>query len=624
MLKLYRRLRPIDWFLLLLLVALTFGQVYFTMTMVDFVQGIIKAITFLDYHNHPAKLGEAIASLISASGWSAITPEFLALSGIGEETSDMLISIARATTGDIWYNGGMILLVALGSAFCQAVIGLIASFIASHLSTSVRTEVYEKVSDFSMNEINRFSTASLITRTTNDIQQVQIANIMMMRMVIAAPITAVWAILKIRASSAELTWATAIAVVIMLLSIILLVSVVMPKFKITQRLTDRLNSVSRENLTGIRVIRAYNAESYQEEKFGKVNEDITKIQLFTGRVIALMQPLMMLVMNGVSLAIYWIGSSLINKGTIEYATVTSFMMLASQIIMAFMMLLMMFILLPRARVSAERINEVLDAEISISDPEKEEEIKEKGTVEFKNVSFSYPGAEEPILKNISFRAEAGQTIAFIGATGSGKSTLIHLVPRFYDTSEGEVFVDGVNVRQLKKETLHRIVGYVPQKSVLFSGTVRENIAFGNPEMSEEAIVEAARIAEADGFIRGMERGYDSQISQGGKNVSGGQKQRISIARAVAADPEIFIFDDSFSALDYKTDKQVRENLKEKASGTTKLIVAQRIGTIMDADRIIVLEHGVSVGSGTHQELLETCPAYREIALSQLSKEELGL
>lgn len=624
MLKLYRRLRPIDWVLLLVLVGLTFGQVYFTMTMVDYVQGIIKAITFLDYHNNPAKLGEAIASMISSGGWEMITPTFLAMSGIEGEAADTLLSVAQATTGDIWYNGGMMLLVALGSVVCQGVIGLIASFVASHLSTSVRSAVYDKVNGFSMNEINRFSTPSLITRTTNDIQQVQMANIMMMRMVIAAPITAVWAIVKIRASSTELTWATATAVIVMVLAITLIVTAVMPKFKITQRLTDKLNSVSRENLTGIRVIRAYNAESYQEEKFGKVNEDITKVQLFTGRVIALMQPLMMLVMNGISLAIYWIGSSLINKGTIEYATVTSFMMLASQIIMSFMMLLMMFILLPRARVSAERINEVLDAEVSIIDPITEGEIKERGTVEFKNVSFAYPGAEEPILKNISFRAETGQTIAFIGMTGSGKSTLIHLVPRFYDASEGEVLVDGVNVRQLKKETLHRIVGYVPQKSVLFSGTVKENIAFGNPGMSEKEVVKAAEIAEADGFIQEMEKGYDSAISQGGKNVSGGQKQRISIARAVASDPEIFIFDDSFSALDYKTDKKVRENLKEKAADATKLIVAQRIGTIMDADRIIVLEHGEAVGSGTHRELLETCPVYREIALSQLSKEELGL
>ena len=380
---------------------------------------------------------------------------------------------------------------------------------------------------------------------------------------------------------------------------------------------------TRENLTGLRVVRAYNAEEYQEEKFEKANASFTKTQLFTGRVIALLSPIMMLAMNGLTLAIYWIGASLMNAGEIEYQTIVSFMTLASQVIMAFLMLLMMFILLPRAQVAAKRINEVLETTLSIADPETEKPVTETGTVEFKDVSFRYPDADADVFEHISFRAEKGQTIAFIGSTGSGKSTLINLVPRFYDATEGEVLVDGVNVKDLKQSTLRDKIGYVPQKGVLFTGTVADNIGFGG-KSDREGIINAAKIAEADGFINEMENGYDSPISQGGKNVSGGQKQRISIARAVAQKPEIMIFDDSFSALDYKTDKKVRQNLKENLSGVTNLIVAQRIGTIMDADKIIVLDQGKAVGEGTHRELLETCPVYREIALSQLSKEELGL
>lgn len=449
------------------------------------------------------------------------------------------------------------------------------------------------------------------------------ANILTLRMLIYAPIMAIWAICKINASSGELTLATAVAVVILIICIAAIMLAVMPKFKLMQKLTDRLNGVTRENLTGLRVVRAYNAESYQEKKFSKANDAFTNTQLFTGRVMALMSPLMMLVMNGLTLAIYWIGASLMNAGQIEYQTIVSFMTLASQVIMAFLMLLMMFILLPRAQVAAKRINEVLETPLSISDPETEEQPSEVGTVEFRDVSFRYPDADADVFEHISFRAEKGQTIAFIGSTGSGKSTLINLVPRFYDATEGEVLVDGVNVKNLKQSTLRSKIGYVPQKGVLFSGTVAENIGFGGVS-DMDAIEEAARIAEADGFINEMSDGYASMISQGGKNVSGGQKQRLSIARAVALRPEIMIFDDSFSALDYKTDKKVRENLKEHLSGATNLIVAQRIGTIMDADKIIVLDQGKAVGEGTHKELLENCPVYREIALSQLSKEELGL
>ncbi len=624
MFKLYKKLRPIDWVLLIILVVLTFLQVYCTMTLVDYVQGIIKAITYLNYHNNPGQLGVLAEIVQQLGGWGGVTAESLSIAGITGEAAENLLKIAGATTREIWRNGGMMLAVALGIAGAQSVVGLIASYVSANLSTNIRSSVYRKVDEFSASEVDKFSTPSLITRTTNDIQQVQVANIMMLRMVVAAPITAVWAICKIQATSMQLTWATIVAVALLLLCITAIMLVVMPKFKKMQKLTDKLNGVSRENLTGIRVVRAYNAEGYQEEKFEKANVDITKTQLFTGRVMALMSPVMMLIMNGVSLALYWIGASLINKGGTDYATVTSFMMLASQIIMAFMMLMMMFVLLPRAQVSAERINEVLGTENSVKDPETESERTEVGTVEFRNVTFRYPGSDEAVVKNVSFKANKGETVAFIGSTGSGKSTLINLVPRFFDVSEGEVLVDGVDVRNLKQKTLRKIIGYVPQKGVLFTGTVRDNIAFGNPGMTDEEIVAAAKAAEADGFVSDMEKGYDADISQGGKNVSGGQKQRLSIARAVAMKPEIFIFDDSFSALDYKTDKKVRENLKEAAAGATKLIVAQRIGTIMDADKIVVLDSGDAVGIGTHKELLDTCPVYREIALSQLSEEELGL
>lgn len=578
MIKLYKNLKALDWVLIAVIVGITVAQVYFTMELIDQISAIIGAI--------------------------------------------QAVALGAGTTADIWREGGIMLAFAVCSSLCQVASGLAASFVASRLSATLRSKVYSKVESFSIAEVNKFSTASLITRTTNDIQQIHMANILVLRMLIYAPIMAIWAICKINASSWQLTAATVVAVVVLVIFIAAIMLAVMPKFKLMQKLTDRLNGVTRENLTGIRVVRAYNAEEYQQGKFDKVNDDFTKTQLFTGRVMALMSPAMMLVMNGLTLAIYWIGASLMNEGQIDYQTIVSFMTLASQVVMAFLMLLMVFILLPRAQVAANRINEVLSTPLSVADPQTEKPTTETGTVEFRDVSFRYPDAEAAVFEHISFRAEKGQTIAFIGSTGSGKSTLINLVPRFYDATEGEVLVDGVNVKDLKQSTLRDKIGYVPQKGVLFSGTVAENIGFGG-KASREDIVEAAKVAEADGFIGEM-GGYDSPISQGGKNVSGGQKQRISIARAVANRPEIIIFDDSFSALDYKTDKQVRENLKEHLGGTTNLIVAQRIGTIMDADKIIVLDKGKAVGEGTHEQLLKTCDVYREVALSQLSKEELGL
>ncbi len=623
MFKLYKKLRPVDWVLLAVLVGLTVLQVYCTMLLVDYIKDIISSITYLNYHNNPAAISPEIGAAVSENGWDYIVG-VIGEGGFPDELASLLLKAANAKTGDILYNGGMMLLVAASSAVAQGLVGLIASYVSAGLSARLRSAVYSKVDSFSVAERDRFSTPSLITRTTNDVQQVQMANILMLRMAFAAPVTAVWAICKIQGTSTYLTLATVIAVIALVLFLALLMVFVLPKFKIMQKLLDKLNGVSRENLTGIRVIRAYNAEEYQKDKFEKSNEAITKAQLFAGRMMSLMSPVMMLIMNGVSLAIYWLGSHLINAGSTDYATVAAFMQLASQIIMAFMMLMMMFVLLPRAQVSAKRINEVLETPLSVTDPETEEPLKEEGTVEFKNVSFGYPDSDEKVIHNISFRAEKGETVAFIGSTGSGKSTLINLVPRFFDVTDGHVLVDGVDVRNIKQKTLRSVIGYVPQKGVLFSGTVKSNIAFGDESLDDEKIISAAKIAEADEFIRNMENGYGSEISQGGKNVSGGQKQRLSIARAVAVNPQIFIFDDSFSALDYKTDRKVRENLKAAADGATKLIVAQRIGTIMDADKIIVLDNGNAVGVGTHKQLLKSCPVYREIALSQLSKEELGL
>ena len=577
MLRLYKNLKAADWLLVALICGITVAQVFFTLQLTDCIADIIGAI-----------------QAVSMGG----------------------------STAEIWKNGGIMLGYAAAAAACMVATGISASKVASTLSARLRSMVYAKVDSFSIAEVNKFSTASLITRTTNDIQQIQLANILILRMLIYAPIMAIWAICKINASSGELTAATAVAIVVLVICIIALMLTVMPKFRLIQKLTDKLNGVTRENLTGIRVVRAYNAEGYQQEKFEKVNDKITRTQLFTGRVMSLMNPLMMIVMNGLTLAIYWIGASLMNAGEIQYQTIVAFMTLASQVVMAFLMLLMMFVLIPRAEVAARRVNEVLDTPLTIADPETEKPFTEEGTVEFRNVSFRYPDADADVFEHISFRAEKGQTVAFIGSTGSGKSTLINLVPRFYDATEGEVLVDGVNVKDMKQSTLRDKIGYVPQKGILFTGSVADNIAFGG-KADRADIENAAKVAEADSFIREM-GGYDSAISQGGKNVSGGQKQRISIARAVAQKPEIMIFDDSFSALDYKTDKKVRENLKESMSGVTNLIVAQRIGTIMDADKIIVLDNGRAVGEGTHSELLQSCPVYREIALSQLSKEELGL
>ncbi|MEK4145692.1 ABC transporter ATP-binding protein [Robertmurraya sp. FSL W8-0741] len=543
----------------------------------------------------------------------------------------MLVQTEGSQMSDILLQGSYMLLCAVGSMGAAIIVGYFAAKVAAGFSVRLRAKVFEKTMSFSMEEINGFSTASLITRSTNDITQIQLLIAMGLQAIVKAPILAVWAIAKIMGKSWQWTAATGLAVAFLILLLSIVIFIAMPKFKIIQGLTDNLNRVTRENLTGIRVVRAYNAEGYQEAKFEKANEDLTKTNLFTTRLMALMQPSMGLIMSGISLSIYWIGAYLIyNAAAVDRLSLFSDMVVfssyAMQVIMAFMLLSIVFFMLPRASVSAKRINEVLDTEAKILDGNLTAG-KEglAGEVEFKNVSFKYPDAADYILQNISFKAHPGETVAFIGSTGSGKSTLVNLIPRFYDASDGEVLIDGINVKEYSQEALHNKLGYVSQRAVLFSGTVLSNIAYGdNGEdiPDEEMVKKAIEIAQGQEFVEKMEGQYEASVSQGGTNFSGGQKQRLSIARAIARRPEIYLFDDSFSALDYKTDRVLRNALKKEIQNATMLIVAQRIGTIKDADRIIVLDQGKVAGSGTHEELMQTCSVYQEIAYSQLTKEEL--
>ncbi|HEX3022721.1 MAG TPA: ABC transporter ATP-binding protein [Lachnospiraceae bacterium] len=550
---------------------------------------------------------------------------------------DYMSEITRLTQtqgsamSDIWLAGGKMMLCALGSLVSAVVVGFFAARIAASFSQRLRSYLFSKVDSFSMEEINRFSTDSLITRSTNDITQVQMLITMGLQMLIKAPIMVVWAITKIAGKGFEWSAATGVAVGIMVAVIALIMVFVMPKFRKMQTLTDNLNRVTRENLTGLRVVRAYNAEAYQEEKFEHANEELTATQLYTNRGMAVMMPMMTALMSGLSLAIYWIGAYLINGAeAMDRLTLFSDMVVfssyAMQVIMSFMMLVMIFIMLPRAAVSAKRINEVLETDPTITDGHTREGKKGmEGQVEFRNVSFRYPGASDHVLENVSFIARKGETIAFIGSTGSGKSTLINLIPRFYDATSGDVLVDGIDVKEYTQEALHNKIGYVPQKAVMFRGTVSSNVGYGDNGKGKPVsgeIESAIRIAQGSDFVERMDRQYEADIAQGGTNVSGGQKQRLAIARAVCRKPELYIFDDSFSALDYKTDRILRSTLKKETAGVTSLIVAQRIGTIMDADQIIVLDEGKVAGKGTHKELLKTCDVYREIAMSQLSEEEL--
>ena len=575
MLKLLKYLKWYDYLLSLLVVAFVVGQVYLN---IELIVSMGKIVALIQAHAEGATL-----------------------------TSEML-----------WDLGIKMILMAVGICACVIVVAFLASKISTSFSRTLRSKVFEKVNSFSMEEMNKFSTASLITRSTNDIRQVEQTVFMTLRMAIMAPIMAGFSIAKIVGSSKELTWATVVSVVLLLVLIIVLFIFAVPKFTSIQKKTDKINNVTRENLTGIRVVRAYNAEKEQEQKFEVVNEDLTKTNLFVNRLMALLFPGMNIIMNGLSVAIYVLGAYLINGGSLEYSTMVTFVSYAMNILMSFMFISMMFVMVPRGVVSARRINEVLSTKTKIHDGVGAEG-KEKGSVEFKNVFFKYPDAEEYVLEDISFKVNKGETIAFIGSTGSGKSTLINLIPRFFDATSGEILVDGVDVKDYKLSDLNDKIGYVPQKGYLFSGTIRSNLCYGDENASEEKLVEALKISQSN-FVKKLDGGLDHEIAQGGTNVSGGQRQRLSIARAIVKQPEIYIFDDSFSALDYKTDKTLRSALEKHTKDATKIIVAQRVGTILNADKIIVLNEGKMVGVGTHDELMKTCEVYREIAQSQLGKE----
>ena len=542
-----------------------------------------------------------------------------------------LVQSEVSVLSGILIAGAKMLVCAIVSAILASITGYIIARISASVSMRLRSEIFNKVQSFSTNEIKKFSTASLITRSTNDITQIQNFFVMGLSALIRAPIMAIWAIVKISGKSYQWSIATLVAVLVLFVAVITITTFVIPKFRKMQTLTDNLNNITRENLVGLKVVRAYNAENYQENKFSKANDELTKTNMTANRVLSVLSPLMNVVMNGLPLAIYWIGAYLINSaGVVDKLTIFSDMVVFSsyaiQIVMSFVMLVMVFIMLPRASVSARRISEVLNTNSSIvSGSGVVVNEKDKGTVEFKSVSFKYPDADEYVLENVNFKVKKGETIAFIGSTGSGKSTLINLVPRFYDVTEGEVLVDGKDVRDFDLTDLRDRIGYVSQRAVLFSGSVLSNVAFGGGEVKpdEESVEKAIDISQSAEFVSKMEFGLNAHISQGGKNVSGGQKQRLTIARAIAKKPEILIFDDSFSALDYKTDKTLRSELKSELGDTTLLIVAQRIGTIKDADQIMVLDEGKVVGLGTHESLLKTCDVYREIARSQLSEEELN-
>lgn len=545
-------------------------------------------------------------------------------------TITKLVQTEGSKMKDIITNGGYMLLCALGSLICSIVVGFLISYIASKFSMNIRSKLFNTVEDLDMEEIKEFSPSSLITRTTNDVSQIEMLLGMGLQLLIKAPITAVWAVTKILNKNVSWSIITAVSLAILLVTLITISIIVVPKFKIVQKLIDKLNNVTRENLTGIRVVRAFNAENYQENKFNEVNTSLTKQQMFNQKTFAIMSPMMYLVMYFLTLSIYYVGAYLINDASFSskiglFGDMIVFSSYAMQVIMSFLMLAMIFMMLPRAQVSAKRINEVLDKKVKL----KEGNItssKETGTITFKNVSFKYPKAEEYVLKDISFDIKKGETVAFIGSTGSGKSTLINLIPRFYDVTEGEILVDNINVKDYKEEVLNDKIGYIPQKAVIFSGTINSNIGFGKvngKKVSLKKIKESANVAQASEFIEKLDNKYNSLVARSGTNLSGGQKQRIAIARAIARNPDIYLFDDSFSALDYKTDYTLRKELKKYTKSATILIVAQRIGTIINADKIIVLDNGNCVGIGTHKELLKTCDVYKEIALSQLKEDELN-
>ena len=582
---------------------------------------LLKKLTWKDFI-----LAAAAFVFIIVQVWLSLTmPDYMS-----EITK--LVQTKGSKMNDILIAGGKMLACALGSLLAAVCTSICASKISSNFSANLRGQVFHKVQSFSMEEIGNFSTASLITRSTNDITQVQMLIVMGLEVLLKAPIMAVWALCKISTKNWQWTASTGVAVVVLLSFVGVCVAVALPKFKKLQSLTDNLNRVTRENLTGLNVVRAYNAEGYQQKKFNDANDELTKTQLFANRTMGTMMPGIQMVMNGLMLAIYWIGAYLIsNAQMFDKLTIFSDMIVftqyAMQVVMSFMMLVMIFVLLPRASVSAKRINEVLDMPLSIKDGTKENGIDgKKGEVEFRNVSFCYPDAEKDVIEDISFTAHKGETIAFIGSTGCGKSTVINMIPRFYDATKGEVLVDGINVKEYTQKALRSKIGYVSQKAVLFTGSIKSNVAYGDngtKGFTDDDVKQAIETAQAKEFVDKTEGGIDAFVAQGGSNFSGGQKQRLSIARAICRHPEILIFDDSFSALDYKTDRVLRDTLRKTCADATRFIVAQRIGTIRDADKIIVLDDGKIAGMGKHNELMETCEVYRQIAYSQLSKEELA-
>jgi len=522
-------------------------------------------------------------------------------------------------------TGLIMILITIGGGLATVGVGYLASKVSAGFAKDLRNEVFTKVENFSLVEINKFSTASLITRTTNDIQQIQIVFAMLFRIALMAPLMGILATVKAYQLAPSMTWIMAVAVVALIFIIALLFKIVVPKFSQLQKLVDKLNLVTREILTGLKVIKAFNKEKYEEEKFNKVNQDLTKLYLFVNRLMTILQPVMMLIMDFMMIAIVWFGARQIALGSFQIGSLLAFLQYSMQAVFAFLMISIIFIAIPRASVSADRIIEILETDVQIKDPIKPVKVpKRGGKVEFKNVTFAYPGALEPVLYNISFVALPGQTTAIVGSTGSGKSTIINLIPRFYDVTEGQILVDEVDVRLMKQHDLRARIGYVSQKAMLFSGTIEENIAYGNPNATQEEIFRAAATAQALEFIKELEQKFKSSVSQAGSNFSGGQKQRLAIARALAKNPELYLFDDSFSALDFKTDAALRNALRQETQGKTVIIVTQRIGTIMDADKIIVIESGKIVGQGKHQELLKTCKVYQEIAASQLSPEELKI
>lgn len=543
-----------------------------------------------------------------------------------------LVQTQGSEMSEILTTGGWMLLCALGSLIASVIVAALAAKIASNFSATLRSKLYDKVQDFSMEEINNFSTASLITRSTNDVTQVQTFIVIGLQLLIKAPILAVWAVLKITGKNWELSLTTGIAVLILLIIVGICIAIALPRFAKLQKLTDNLNRIARENLSGISVTRAYNAEIYQEDKFEEANSELTSVNLVANRVMATLLPSISFIMSGLTLAIYWVGAVLIQNADITsrmglFSDVVVFSSYAMQVVMAFMMLVIVFILMPRASVAAKRINEVLDTEIKIKNGTTSQEIVSAvGEIEFKNVSFKYPDADDYVIKDISFKVNRGETVAFIGATGSGKSTLINLIPRFYDATEGEVLVNGMNVKEYDQKHLRNKLGYVPQKVTLFEGSIESNIAFGDngrSKISKDDVVYGIYGAQATEFVERLDGQYEAHVSQGGNNFSGGQKQRLSIARAISRNPEVLIFDDSFSALDYKTDSKLRKFLKHESVGTTTIVVAQRISSIKEADKIIVLDNGLIVGMGKHDDLMKECNVYQEIAYSQLSKEELS-